>query len=46
MSFVETAKALANTVLKGVSVVKILGLWLLWGANDAGIETAFTARIH
>jgi len=38
--------ALANKVFKGVSVVKVLGLCLLWGTNDAGIETAFTARMH
>lgn len=46
MSFVEIAEALANTVLKGVSVVKVLGLCLLQGTNDAGIETACTARMH
>lgn len=45
-SFVEIAEALANAVLKGISVVTVLGLCLLWGTNDTDIDDAFTARMH
>lgn len=39
-------EAVANTVLKGASVVQVSGLCLLGGTNAACFEIAFAARIH